>query len=107
MIEKLIYFSPLAAIIIGVLCLLRINQKDSDIRRCFHTARISLTISFILSVIFFNRSSDGWQPLHIALYKFDVCWCFPFDVFLRKMVLINENIGKIILPVCSYGSSCR
>ena len=56
MIEKLIYFSPLAAIIIGVLCLLRGNRKDSEIRRCFHISRISLVVSFLFSVIFFNRS---------------------------------------------------
>lgn len=56
MIEKLIYFSPLAAIIIGILSLLLVNRKDNDVRRCFHITRISLIISFVFSVIFFNKS---------------------------------------------------
>lgn len=55
MLENIIYFSPLGALLIGILSLWSANYGEYEIYKCFRRGRVFLYISMALGIIFYNK----------------------------------------------------
>ena len=57
MLESLIYFSPATVLLIALLVLMFGERDEEDVYGCFRFSRIMLLLSFVLAVIFYNKTT--------------------------------------------------
>ena len=57
MVESLIYFSPVTVLIIALLVLMFGERDEDNAYGCFRFSRIMLMLSFVLAVIFYNKTT--------------------------------------------------
>ncbi len=57
MLESLIYFSPVTVLLIALLVLMFGERDEEDTYGCFRFSRIMLLLSFVLAVIFYNKTT--------------------------------------------------
>ena len=88
MIEQIIYFFPLASLLIGIFYLSVFAKKSEEVRLNFHIARISLTVSWVFSVIFFNKSAV--EHFMVGNHFTLLCVCLMYASAFMLMFLAEK-----------------
>lgn len=99
MIESLIYFLPLLVLIIAILTLMFGEHEEGEQYSCFKLSRVMLLISFLLTIIFYNKpriaglsEGNGFALLfQILLYS----ECFALLYVSRKWFAAMKRLAYV------------
>ena len=105
MLESLIYFSPIAILIIALLILMFGERDENDAYGCFRFSRVMLILSFCLAVVFYNKTTVSGLTVgnkFTLLFDFLLYFCSFAVLYSSRKWFISMNMSAYVFCGCLF-----